>query len=297
MQQNVEKKDESSVSAIFVTYNGASIIERSIGKIINLPEIAKCYIVDNNSSDEIEDIIDNINSHKIEFIKNDKNLGFGVANNIALEKVKTPYALCINPDAILENDSLEELISKFTLYPNAAAIAPILTYENGIVQASYKRNVFDRERNKYHFIIPEGDICADFLSGAVLLFNMEKLRKVGFFDPNIFLFYEDDDLCLRIKNAGYNLILSPSTKVVHLLGKSTPDTSQHRMFKHKHMIKSRLYLEKKYMGKNSAKKLSYKLFILYGIKTIVYAIMLNNKKREIYYSRFKEVKLFIKLSI
>jgi len=297
VNEDTDVKNTNSVSAIFVTYNSESIISDSVEKIIEIDEISKCYIVDNGSSDKTIEIIQNIKSDKIELIKNNDNLGFGVANNIALEKVKTPYALCINPDAILEKKSLKNLISKFSMYSNAAVISPILTYEDGTIQESYKRNVFDREKNKYKFIIPDGDICADFLSGAVLLFEMEKLNKVGFFDPNIFLFYEDDDLCLRIKEAGYSLILSTSSKAIHLFGKSSPDTANHRKFKHKHMTKSRLYIEKKYRGYNSAKKLSYKFFLLYGIKAILYAIILKNKKREIYYARFESAKCFIKQSI
>jgi len=288
---------EGSVSAIFVTYNSADIIKESISKVISFPEISICYVVDNGSSDDIENIIKNINSDKIKLIKNTENLGFGVANNIALEQVDTPYALCINPDAILDNESLQDLLSKFSIYTNAAVISPTLTYDDGTIQESYKKNVFDREKNKYPFIIPDGDICADFLSGAILLFDMKKLCNVGFFDPKIFLFYEDDDLCIRIKKAGYDLILSNSSKAIHLFGKSSPDTAKHRIFKHKHMTTSRLYLEEKYNGDKAAKKLSYKFFLLYGIKTILYAIILKSKKREIYYSRLRAVKSFIKQSV
>ncbi len=82
---------------------------------------------------------------------------------------------------------------------------------------------------------------------------MEAMKRVGFFDSNIFLYYEDDDLCLRARQAGYGLVLAHEAAAVHAKGASSGAVKPEVEFdKQKHMIWSRLYIEKKYRGGKSS---------------------------------------------
>lgn len=265
---------QKSITAIVVTYNSENIIRQAIAALEADPAVTKIIVVDNNSQDDTRDIVRK--SSRVTLIENPKNEGFGRANNIGLEKVETPYALLVNPDAILSAGAVDTLLAAAENYKDAAILAPGLYDEEGNLHLSFKRNVFNREATRSNYIEPEGDACPEFLSGAVWMLNMALIKKVGFFDPNIFLYYEDDDLCLRVRQAGYGLVYVPAAHAIHLQGASSgahkPDVE---FFKQKHMAWSRLYIEEKYNGKESAYKLANKLTKKYNIKFGLYTIQFN----------------------
>lgn len=248
MQKHSSSK---KVSIVIVTYNSSQVIEDCLKSI---PSGIKTYLIDNASYDNTCKIAKQTLPNAI-VIKNDTNVGFGNANNTALEKIDTEYALLLNPDTVLEEDSIKKMIEAGDRYPDAAIISPALYLDNGQPQQSYKTSVFSREQNKATYTEPSGDLCAECLSGAVMLLRMKCFKKIGFFDPKIFLFYEDDDLCIKARNAGYSLILAPESKVTHYMGESTPPTSKITYLKNKHLLWSRLYLEEKYKDRHVARYL------------------------------------------
>ena len=280
-----------SVTAILVAYNSAGIIGQALASLRGQPDIASVMVVDNCSADKTRDLVTR-DFPNVKLLENDRNEGFGRANNRALATVTTPYALLINPDASLAQGALSALLAAAKRNPDAAIIAPMLYDEQGRPDHSYKRNVFEREKKRGDFIIPSGDLCADFLSGAVWLLNMEAMKRIGFFDPAIFLYYEDDDLCLRARQAGYSLVLAHDAAAVHAKGASSgapkPEVEFNRQ---KHMIWSRLYIEKKYRGEKAAKRLAARLRVAYFLKAICYGLSLNRRKRNRYRGRLAGISL------
>jgi N-acetylglucosaminyl-diphospho-decaprenol L-rhamnosyltransferase len=268
------------VSIVIVTHNSAGVIEKCLGSV---PAGIKVYFVDNDSSDGTVDLVNKSSTKAI--LINSKNIGFGRANNLALEKVKTEYALLLNPDTILQPDSIEKLLDAADKYPESAIIAPMLYHEDGRLQQSYKTTVFSREKNKTKYIEPEGDLCAECLSGAVMLLRLSCFKKIGFFDPEIFLFYEDDDLCLKARGAGYSLVLTPQAKITHLMGRSSPPSLKYIYLKNRHMMWSRLYLEKKYNGAFCSKLLAVQSLYLSVFKAFVYLLTFNQDKAAKYLSK------------
>ncbi|MDA0780770.1 MAG: glycosyltransferase family 2 protein [Rickettsiales bacterium] len=250
------------VSVVIVTYNSAKVIEECLKSI---PDGMKVYVIDNASKDSTCKIVKETRPNAI-LIQNDSNIGFGCANNVALEKIDTEFALLLNPDAILEKDSIQKLVQAAEKYEEAAIIAPNLYNDDGSLQQSYKTAFYVREETKAKYIAPSGDLCAECLSGAVMLLRMKHFKKIGFFDPKIFLFYEDDDLCLKAMNAGYSLVLTPDSEVTHIMGASTPKSNKIIFFKNKHMLWSRLYLEEKYFNKGRAKYVAFCYLYFYLAK-------------------------------
>ena len=267
---------QNSISVILVSYNSSAVILDALDSLPeNLPH-SNVIVVDNASSDNTKELIQK-NFPSVKIIALEQNKGFGVANNIALAEVKTDFALLLNPDAILRDDCLQILHKTAEENPNAAIVAPLLYSDEKILE-SYKKSVFVREKNRSKFILPEGAICADFIPAAVWLVSMEKWRKIGGFDPNIFLFYEDDDFCLRARKMGYEIIFTPHATANHKEGKSTPSSAALQKFKHKNMLASRLYLEKKYRSRISAIKLALKIFPIIFAKNIFYLLSANCSK-------------------
>ena len=134
--------------------------------------------------------------------------------------------------------------------------------------------------------VAEGELCAEFLSGALWLLNMQHMQKIGFFDPNIFLFYEDDDLCLRARQAGFSLIYTPHAKATHLQGASSgkPKPAS-EFFKQEHMTWSRLYIQQKSHGLKSARRLAFRFRVEYAVKAALYLLQGNRTKLNRYRGR------------
>lgn len=271
MQNN---KASKRVTVVTVIYNSAAVIEKCLQSI---PSDIPVYLVDNASADDGVAIAKKIRPG-IRIFRNDSNLGFGRANNVALAKVQTEFALVLNPDTVMNEDTIENLIEAADKYKEAAIVAPEMYYENGDVQKTYKKSVFSRELKKSKYIKPDGDLCAECLSGAAMLFKMNLFRKIGFFDPKIFLFYEDDDICLKVRKAGYSLVLTPDSKLTHLMGKSSPITYKSIYIKNWHMMWSRLYLEEKYQGRQATISLATREFVRQLFKSFGHLLMLDNDK-------------------
>jgi len=281
-----------SVTAILVAYNSERIIAPAIAALLAESAISKIIVVDNCSQDGIRATLKR-DFPKVTLIENLHNTGFGPANNIALAKVETDYALLCNPDAVMNAGAVEKLLDTASLYPEAAILAPALYNERGQLHHSFKRNLFDRENTLTRKIEAEGEICADFVSGAVMLFNMPLMRKVGFFDPNIFLYYEDDDICLRVRAAGHSIIYVPSAHAMHLMGASAgAHNSESEFFKQKHMAWSRLYIEEKYRGREAAQELVVRLQKKFAIKLTLYRLQWNRLRIARYKGRLAGITKF-----
>jgi GT2 family glycosyltransferase len=150
-------------------------------------------------------------------VRNPANLGFGAGCNRGLDRVGTEFALLANPDARLTTAAVLGLVAAADAYPMAGLLAPLILDAAGRPGRSWnasqrRRRLMARKRQAEPW--PEGPFTADYASGACLLLRMASGLR---FDERFFLFYEDDDLCLR---AGGALVL-PGISVAHAGGASS----------------------------------------------------------------------------
>lgn len=273
------------ITVISVAYNSAGVILPALASVANDALVARIIVVDNASTDNTQSTIA-ARMPQVEVVASSTNIGYGCGCNLGLERVQTPYALLLNPDARMQEGALEALFRALEATPEAAIAAPLLQFENGEVYTSYKRDVFARERYGNGLdALPEGLICAPFVSGAVWLIRMEHWRKMGGFDPQIFLFYEDDDACLRLQKAGFSLLLVPDARATHALGKSSAPSEKSEAIKQYHLAYSRLYLERKYKGAAAANTLRLRLLVVHALKYLGACATLNRAKRARHRSR------------
>lgn len=275
----------SEISVVIVTYNSTDVVANAILSVIEDTSVKQCFIVDNDSSDDIIALVASINSPKIVLIQNTENLGFGVANNIALDQVTTPYALLLNPDAEMDDGAVAILLVAAKRYLNAGILTPLLYGADGETQECYRLDIFRRDVNDGLFFEPDGDMCADFLIGAVMLLNMKIMRKIGFFDPNIFLYYEDDDLCKKVKNNNHELVLIPAAKAFHAYGGSSGSSIAINQIKFYHMEWSRLFLYEKYIGKFNAKYRACRLVTVSIIRISMFFVLQNRIELKVAYAK------------
>jgi N-acetylglucosaminyl-diphospho-decaprenol L-rhamnosyltransferase len=196
------------VTVICVTYNSAHCLEQ---QALKLGKRLRIVLVDNGSQDDIAA------QHKkylpqAHLIRLSSNLGFGAANNHALKTCSTPYALLLNPDCQMDEAGIQRLLEVALLYPDASILAPQITKPQGELEISYRWPTT-------HWIsrgaAAQAHCCVGFASGAALLLRLSAFQDTGFFDENFFLYYEDEDLCLRQFFARHSIVIVPEVSAVH----------------------------------------------------------------------------------
>lgn len=260
------------VTYLLVTYHSARILERALPPLAAAPHVV---IVDNGSSDDTVTVARRL-LPQARVLEAGANLGFGRANNLGLAQVSTPYALLLNPDCILAPGALEELVAAAERYPDAAIVGPKLYDAPGVPSLSFRRAFYERQPKGV--TEAEGDLCADFLTGTAMLLNMGAIRRIGFFDPWFFLYFEDDDLCLRVRRAGGSLVLAAHAVGEHLVQQSSPASSRNRFRRVYCHTLSKIYIERKYLGRTRAMRTWLRIGIGSLISLPLYMLMLQRHR-------------------
>ncbi len=248
--------------------------------LASIARAAQVIVVDNASDDGTPTLVRRA-STKAQVIANSVNRGFGNGCNQGLETVAVEFALLIGPDSTIDDASLAALVDAADRWPDAGLLGPAIIAPDGHVELSHDLGLFERigaGRRLDGNLVPEGPLCADHLSGAVLLVRMSALQEVGGFDANIFLYYEDDDLCIRMRQTGYSLILVPDARATHIGGGSSHPSLRIHWRKFWHMAWSRLYIEAKYHGRPAAIKMAVRPAPKFLAKALGYALVLNGRK-------------------
>ena len=236
-----KKKQSPEISIVSVTHNSLKVLPRMLSSInSDLPII----IIDNNSDNQ--DGLKRVTKrHNARLILNQSNLGFGVSCNIGASISKTKYILFLNPDTELNENTIKYLLDAIKKYPNASAMNPKIIADDNKQFIKRRSHLLPRskwERRSYF----KKDAEVNILSGAALLVNAKHFNQVKGFDQNIFLFHEDDDLCLRLRKECGPLMYVNKSIVKHYSGTSTSRSNEIASFKAWHMGQSKIYTIKKH---------------------------------------------------
>ena len=205
-----------AITVVTVTHNSASVLPTMLASIAKgVPVI----VVDNGSqdSDRIASIAE---QHGARLIRNDENVGFGQACNQGAAQAGTPLILFLNPDAELVRDTIDRLAEASRRYPDASAFNPAIEHPNG-AQFFKTSSPISPSRSKLPRGWPSEDRQVPVLSGSALLVRKHDFDAVGGFDPEIFLYCEDDDLSLRLEADCGPLMFIRNARVIHQLGRSS----------------------------------------------------------------------------
>lgn len=240
--------DLSSITRLIVSYNSGQVIADCLDAIPDQPTV----VIDNDSKDNSAQICRQRSNTKV--IETGTNAGFGAGVNRGFAEIDTAWTLVINPDAILDASNLQRLLDCAQKYPGAGMIAPAIVDNDGVPDHSHDKALHRRlgMTRKRLDPLPEGAVCAEFLSGAAFMVRTDVAKKIGGFDEAFFLFYEDDDFCWRIADAGYSLILEPGASAMHLGGTSTPPSARIAYRRDYHMGRSLTLYRQKHLGPTRA---------------------------------------------
>ena len=233
---------EKQITAVIVAYNSAEVLPRCLDSLAS--QGVASIVVDNASSDDTAAVA---RAAGASILRNDRNEGFGRAANLGVGHADSAFVLLVNPDIEMEQGSVAELLEAAGRYPDAALVAPRLIEGDGRVffqPRSFLAGFLTNEKGRRW--MPEGDCCLPFLSGAALLIRISAWRALGGFDPAIFLFYEDDDLCRRFSDAGWSLVHADAARARHARGGSNAPSLENTYRRRWHLAWSRGYVASKY---------------------------------------------------
>lgn len=260
------------VTIICVTYKSRMLIESLADTLRPFPHV---LIIDNGSDDGTTSAIRRLLPHA-RIIERGDNGGFGKANNEAMAKVRTPFALLLNPDCDIKPDGLLTLMDTLWRYPSAGIVAPQSWRENQKPQKCFRRAFYDLcPRKPYQ--VADATCSAQWLNGCCLLLRTEAFRHIGGFDERFFLFYEDDDLCLRMRKAGFECLFEPAANAWHVGGASSAPSVRVSFVKAFHYARSRHLAIRTYQGDGAGWRYLLKLMLVALPLAVIYALLLQRR--------------------
>ncbi len=217
------------LSVIIVSFNSQDFIDKCIISVLKfLPDKSEVIVLDNASEDLTVDKLKQF-TPKIKLIISDKNLGFSNGNNKAVKIAKGEYLFFLNPDTYLTEDIFTPLINFYQADENIGIIGPKLITPDGSIQATVKKfpSVWGAFKElilgipkTYSQYIPKENkpIIVDCVYGAAFLISANLFRNCGGFDERYFLYYEDIDLCRKLKKLNKKIYYYPLIELTHLVG-------------------------------------------------------------------------------
>jgi GT2 family glycosyltransferase len=229
------------VSIVIVSFNTRDLLRECLLSLYRETEgIAKQVIcADNASRDGSADMVA-AEFPEVELVRSETNLGFAGGNNLAFSHATGRYVVLLNSDAFLQSGSLQRaiahmeaeasigiggarLIGRDGSWQPSARLFPSLLNDfltlSGLSAKFPKSRAFGRPDRTWADDNQASDV--DWVPGAFSIVRRDALERVGYFDENFFLYYEEVDLCKRFKNAGYRIHYWPDVVVVHLGGESS----------------------------------------------------------------------------
>ena len=256
------------ITVVINTFNSEDKIQQCLNSINSKTKI---IIIENSNNQNFKDQIEKKYSN-VNCILTGQNLGYAKGNNLGLSKVRSEYALILNPDACLENSTLDRLLYSANNFKDFAIIGPAKQNEYSNLDLNKK----------------EQDIFqVNSLKGFAMFLNLKQFKEIGFFDENFFIYLEEIDLCKRLKKNNKKIFLDKKLIIHHIGGSSHNDNINFEMelSRNWHWMWSIFYFNKKHYGYfNSIVKISRNFFSAL-LKSIFYFLIFKKSKQKIYFQR------------
>ncbi|MFC1668293.1 glycosyltransferase family 2 protein [Chlamydiota bacterium] len=250
------------VSILIVTWRVKELLDDCFQSI---KENTSCsyeiIVVDNNSRDGTVELIKEKYS-EIKLIMSDKNLGFAKANNVGIKIARGENVLLLNPDTIVLAHAIDNMLKVLGKRNNVGAVGPKVLNKDGSIQLTCGRKfptIFtefldfteldwlvhhrrfykaDCMKNWNH----DSEKEVDVLSGCCMMIRKKAINQVGGLDENLFMYGDDILLCWEIKQYGWKVHFTPTSKIIHLSGQSSKKEFKALRFE---VLEAQLYLFRK----------------------------------------------------
>ena len=234
-------KSSPKTSVIIVSFNTCEILRACLTRLFQCTKglDTEVIVVDNHSRDRSADMVAK-DFPAVKLICSDINLGFAAANNVGFKAASGDFILLLNPDALLEPDALHKALAHMAENPDigmgggrlldregreqpSARLYPSLLNEALVISGLAARFPKSRFFGRFDRTWDNSGQAArvDWVPGAFALIRKEALDAVGGFDERFFLYYEEVDLCLRLRKAGWSIWYWPDVVIRHWGGESS----------------------------------------------------------------------------
>jgi len=262
---------KENLTIIIVTIKSQSIIDDCLKSID--PDIKKIIVENSNDQEFLKYLKEKYKN--IECYLAGKNLGMGPGNNLGIKKSNTRYVMVLNPDTILKKDSLNHIfkISKNLQFAILSPLSDNKDYPNYKINNKKLKN--------------EGELFeVDQVDGYAMILDKKQFNN-NFFDEKIFMYLENDDLCLRAKKDNKKIFIYSKALISHLGGKAVDKKyfNEIEFSRNWHWNWSKFYFRKKHQGFIIAFIFGSLTFLKSIFKSIYFFITNNKFKSKLYYLR------------
>lgn len=209
------------IFVIIVTYNGQKWIDKCVGGLRSSSIPVTPIVVDNNSSDDTLEYIEN-NYPEAIIISCNTNLGFGSANNLGIKKaldLECDFVFLLNQDAYLHDDALEKMIPVAKTSKAYAILSPIHLNEEKEIDHKFSNHLPEGMCPGFIYDLLHAQLkevyAINYINAAGWLMSKNTLKAIGGFDPLFFMYGEDSEYIRRVHYKGYKLGIVPSAKLTH----------------------------------------------------------------------------------
>ncbi len=241
------------LSVIIVNYNVRQFLENTLTSLLRAMEgvVGEVFVVDNASDDGSVEMV-KTKFPRVCLIQNRENVGFARANNLALKRATGKHLLLINPDTIVQEDTIKVMLKFFRETHDAGLAGCKILNPDGTFQLPCRRSfptpwvaftkifglsgLFPKSKlfGKYNltYLSPDETYDVDAVSGSFMMITRNAYERVGGLDETFFMYGEDLDWCYRIAQSGFKVYYVHSTQIIHFKGESTrrSDLDEIRMF-------------------------------------------------------------------
>ncbi|MDP3985301.1 MAG: glycosyltransferase family 2 protein [bacterium] len=231
------------LSIIFVNYKSRGLLRQCLKGLfsVSFTRPFEVILVDNDLQDGDSELLVQ-EFPQVRFISSPGNIGFGPANNIGIRAARGRFVVFLNPDIVILDDALDQLVRYLERRPDVGIVGPQLVNPDGTVQHScyrfheplipvYRRTPLGKtavgKRALESFLMTDWDHKTerpvDWLLGACMMVRREVLERIGPFDEQFFLYFEDTDLCRRAWEQGVQVVYQPNIRMVHYHRRESAD--------------------------------------------------------------------------
>lgn len=263
------KKD---VSILIVHYNTPGLLRQTLKGIWRAqPKVSfEVIVVDNNPNQRVGEMIRK-EFPEVTLVVQDENVGFGRGMNAAMQVAKGRYYLIFNPDILLSEGALENMVQYMDGHQDVGMLGPRLHHPDGSLQYSaytfmplevilYRRLPFvgklafaKKAIDSYLRVDADHDVIqpVDYVLGAAMFVRAQAVKEVGGFDPEFFVYFEDQDWCRRFWQHDWKVLYYPDVTLIHYHRRETASGGFMKQLLNpltRVQIQSALYYYKKYRG-------------------------------------------------
>ena len=258
----------NNLTFVIVTFNSRKVIFDCLN---SLPKEFHKLIIENSSDKELKKELEQ-NYDKTRVILSE-NIGMGAGNNLGILRSNTQYVYILNPDVVLNKDTLFNINKSISDLENFAILSPV---SDNLDYPNYK---IDKKKNE----ATNKDVIENVeeIDGYSMVINKSFFSNNIFFDEKFFMYLENVDLCLRAKKNYGKLIIVKNSKIHHLGAKAVDDrySKEVELSRNWHWMWSKFYFSKKYRGTIISIILGLSSLFVNFLKYLICVLTLNKKKK------------------